>query len=146
LGFFLLDGGLLVNKRVQTADPHYQDISSAWEKYLREHPYELNLTDGAISHTFLKNTPLMFHDVQEIFNLPMSDKDRGSLTVLKTIRTLLLVPICLEQSPIGVLAFYSLLEPVNIDKSDLELIGNLAGHFGTAIANLSKAGAPKIQD
>jgi two-component system cell cycle response regulator len=137
LGFFLLENDLLVNKRVESADPHYQDVSTAWEEYLRGNAYLLDATDGAVSHTFLKNLPLMFPDVQTIVNLPMSEKDRHSLAVLKSIRTLLLVPISCEQKPIGVLAFYSLIEPVNISQTDLLTISNLAAHFGAAISKVN---------
>jgi hypothetical protein len=138
VGFFLLENDLLLNKRVEAADPHYQDISEAWEKYLLGNPYILDTTDGGISHTFLKNLPLIFHDVQTIINLPMSEKDRHALNILRTPRTLLLVPICYKQNPIGVLAFYSLLEPVNVSESDLHLIRNLASFFGAAIIDLSR--------
>jgi two-component system cell cycle response regulator len=137
LGFFLLEHKLLTCKRVEVADPHYEDIGKAWQDYLCDNPYELNTTDGGISHTFLKNLPLMFHDVQAIIKLPMSEKDRHSLEVLKTARTLLLVPICPGRKPIGVLAFYSLLDAVDISESDLHLISKLASLFGAAITNIN---------
>jgi len=66
LGFFLLENKLLINKRVEAADPHYEPIREAWQGYLQQNPYELNPIDGGISHTFLKNLPLLFHDVQRI--------------------------------------------------------------------------------
>lgn len=137
LGFFLLENKLLACKRVEVADPHYEDISQTWQGYLQDNPYELNTVDGGVSHTFLKNLPLLFHDVQRIVNLPMSEKDRQSLEVLQSARTLLLVPICSEQKPIGVLAFYSLEDPVNISGSNLDLICKLASFFGAAITNLA---------
>jgi hypothetical protein len=41
---------------------------------------------------------------------------------------------------VGVLAFYSLLEPVGISKTDLQMISNLASHFGAAIAKINVPG------
>ena len=137
MGFFLLENGMLVNKRVEAADPHYHVISEAWSDYLRGNAYALDTTDGGVSHTFLKNNPLLFHDVQSIMGLPMSAKDRGSLEVLQTPRTLLLVPICDQQHAIGVLAFFSLAQPVGISDGELQTIQKLASYFGKAISNIN---------
>jgi GAF domain-containing protein len=144
LGFFLLEDDALINRHVEAADPCYQDVSNAWGNYLRRHPYLLDATDGGISHAFLKNLPLMFHDVQTIIDLPMSKKDRESLNILRTMRTLLLVPVFRMQEVIGVLAFYSLVDTVNISKSDLRVISTLAASFGTAIGNAN--GLHKIEN
>ncbi|HEY8023833.1 MAG TPA: hypothetical protein VIF60_04665 [Burkholderiaceae bacterium] len=137
MGFFLLEGDMLVNKRVEAADPHYDDISAAWSDYLRLNPYALDATDGGVSHTFLKNIPLVFHDVQSIMGLPMSVKDRGSLNILQTPRTLLLIPICDQQHAVGVLAFFSLSQPVEIAEGELQTILKLASYFGKAIRNIN---------
>jgi GAF domain-containing protein len=138
LGFFLLENQLLVNQRVETADPHYEPVSRAWQSYLQTHPYELNTVDGGVSHTYLKDLPLLFYDIERIVDLPMSEKDRESLLVLQTARTLLLVPIRHNQKPVGVLVFYSLEEPVDISESQLDLICRLASFFGAALANSNR--------
>jgi hypothetical protein len=136
LGFFLLENGLLANKRVEVADPHYESIGQAWQAYLRAHPYQLHTADGGIAHTFVKNLPLLFHDVQQIMDLPMSEKDRQSLQILRTARTLLLVPICEGVNPRGVLAFYSLQNTVDLAEADLRMICKLADCFGAAIEKI----------
>jgi hypothetical protein len=133
IGFFLLENGLLVNKRVEVADPHYEAIGQAWQAFLHAHPYQLHTADGGVAHTFVKNLPLLFHDVQQIMDLPMSDKDRQSLKILQTARTLLLVPICEGVSPRGVLAFYSLQNTVDIAEAELRTICKLADCFGAAL-------------
>jgi|GEM_PF-2883868 len=133
VGFFLLENGLLVNKRVEVADPHYESVGQAWQAFLHAHPYQLHTADGGISHTFVKNLPLLFHDVQQIMDLPMSEKDQQSLQILETARTLLLVPICKGTIPRGVLAFYSLQNTVDIAEADLHTICKLADCFGMAI-------------
>lgn len=138
LGFFLLENKLLQIKRAEAADPHFEDICQAWQRYLQDNPYALNTADGGISHTFVKNLPLLFHDVQTIIKLPMSEKDRHSLKVLQTARTLLLVPICREREPIGVLAFFSLLDTVNISEANLHSICKLTSCFGAAIDNIDR--------
>ena len=66
----------------------------------------------------------------------MSAKDRGSLDVLQTPRTLLLAPICDGQRAIGVLAFFSLAQPVEVSESDLQTIVKLASYFAKAISNI----------
>jgi len=136
LGFFLLQGERLMCKRVETADPHYHDIGEAWSAFLRNNPYVLDATDGGISHTYLKHQTLYFPDVQTIMDLPMSKKDRQSLTILESPRSLLLVPIGERQHAIGVLAFFSLQQPVAISEEEQETVTRLAAHFGKALGNI----------
>ncbi|MBV8635531.1 MAG: hypothetical protein JO002_13645, partial [Burkholderiaceae bacterium] len=136
LGFFLLQGDQLVCKRVETADPHYHDIGEDWFSFLRRNPYALDTTDGGVSHAYLKHQVLFFPDVQTIMDLPMSAKDRQSLTILETPRTLLLVPIGERQHAIGVLAFFSLQQTVAISEAEQETIALLAAHFGKALGNI----------
>ena len=136
VSFFLQDGGRLVCKRVEMADPHYHDIGSTWSAFLRENPYALDAAEGGISHVYLKHQTLFFPDVQTIMDLPMSPKDRQSLTILETPRTLLLVPIGERQHVIGVLTFFSLQQPVTMAEEEQETITRLAAHFGKALGNI----------
>jgi two-component system cell cycle response regulator len=136
VSFFLQDGGRLVCKRVEMADPHYQDIGSAWSAFLRENPYALDTAEGGISHTYLKHQTLCFPDVQAIMDLPMSAKDRQSLTILETPRTLLLVPIGERQHAIGVLTFFSLQQPVAMSEEEQETVTRLTAYFGKALSNI----------
>ncbi len=136
LGFFLLQGDRLVCKRVETADPHYHSTGEAWSTFLRNNPYALDTTDGGIAHAYLKHQTLFFPDVQTIKDLPMSAKDRQSLTILESPRSLLLVPIGERQHAIGVLAFFSLQQTVSVSEEEQETIRLLAAHFGRALANI----------
>ncbi|HEX7642344.1 MAG TPA: GAF domain-containing protein [Burkholderiaceae bacterium] len=136
LGFFLLQGDALVCKRVETADPHYHDVCHAWSAFMRNNPYALDATDGGVSHAYLKHQALFFPDVQTIMDLPMSAKDRQSLTILETPRTLLLMPIGERRHAIGVLAFFSLQQPVAIPEEEQETIRHLAAHFGKALSKI----------
>ena len=136
LGFFLLESDRLVCKRVETADPHYHGVGDAWSAFLRNNPYALDATDGGVSHAYLKHQALHFPDVLTIMDLPMSAKDRQSLTILESPRTLLLVPIGERQHAIGVLAFFSLQQPVTISEEEQETIARLAAHFGKALGNI----------
>jgi GAF domain-containing protein len=135
VAFFLRAGNQLACKRVEMADPHYQDIGETWSDFLRNNPYALDITEGGISHTYLKQQSLYFPDVQTIRDLPMSDKDRQSLTILGSTRSLLLVPIGERQDAIGVLSFFSLQRTVSVSEEEQETIRLLAGHFGKALAN-----------
>lgn len=134
LGVFLLEDDALVNRHAETADPIYQDIGQAWASHFRNRPYLLDATDGGVSHAFVKNQPLLFHDVQTLIGLPMSEKDRRSLELLESTRTLLLLPLCETNSdPIGVLVLYSLSDTVNIGEADLKLINRLVSSFSAAL-------------
>jgi two-component system cell cycle response regulator len=137
-GFFILENDLLVNKSAISAQPRHEDISRAWEKFLSDKPYLLDTTDGGVSHTFVRNMPLLFHDVQTIVHLPMSEKDRQTITLFKTPRTMLINPIHYREKPIGVLVLYSLTGLVEVSESDLQMVEALCSLFGTAFTNAGK--------
>ncbi|TCS33770.1 diguanylate cyclase (GGDEF)-like protein [Paucimonas lemoignei] len=135
IGFFLLEDDLLKNKRVSVAAPRFQAIGDAWTSYLRDCDYDLHSLSGGVSHAFLKNSPLMFHDAQELLHLPMSEMDKQALRIMQTPRTLLVLPIRYQGKPIGSMAFFSLTQIVAIPTADLQLLEKLAAFLGTAVIN-----------
>jgi hypothetical protein len=135
VAFFLLEDDVLVNKMVISGDPLFDDTAKQWENYLVDKPYLLDTTDGGVSHTFVRNKALVFDDVQTIISLPMSEKDRESLTILKTPRTMLISPIRYQSKPIGVIVFYSLARVVKISEAENHLFANLSSFLGAAITN-----------
>jgi two-component system, cell cycle response regulator len=137
-GFFLLENDLLVNKKVVASDPRHESLAREWEKYLSDKPYLPDTTDGGVSHTYVRNMPLLFHDVQTIIHLPMSEKDRQTLAILKTPRTLLINPVHYRDKTIGVLVFYSVSRLVEVSESDLQMLSALCELFGTAVSHAAK--------
>jgi two-component system cell cycle response regulator len=135
IGFFVLEDGVLASRNVAAKEPAYQSVLHDWKQQLASSPYLLNATDGGVSHTFLRNTTLLFPDVQKILHLPMSIKDQRTLATLKTVRTLLMIPIRYQNKPIGVIAFFSLSASLPVSESDLHLLENLSSFLGTAITN-----------
>ncbi len=83
----------------------------------------------------MRNTHLLFPDVQKIKHLPMSANDQATLKILGSVRTLLMVPIRYQNKPIGVLTFFTFSEPLEVSESDLSLLNNLSAFLGTAIIN-----------
>jgi two-component system cell cycle response regulator len=135
VAFFLLENDSLINKKVISGDPLFNDVATEWEKYLVNKPYILDTTDGGVSHTFVRNKALMFDDVQTIISLPMSEKDRQSLKIMKTPRTMLITPIRYQSKPIGVIVFYSLANIVKVSEAETHLFANLSSFLGAAITN-----------
>ncbi|MBS0308773.1 MAG: sensor domain-containing diguanylate cyclase [Proteobacteria bacterium] len=135
VGFFLQEGEKLVAKKIAVNDPTLEEKRKKWQRYLAKHDYQLTTTDGGVSHTFLRNTPLVFPDVQKIMNLPMSDKDRKTMEIFDNIYTLLILPIRFQQQPIGVITFFSIGRQLPVTDSDMLLLNNLSAFFGTAITN-----------
>jgi len=135
IGFFLLEDDGLINKKVISGDPLFDDVAVEWEKYLVGKPYILDTTDGGVSHTFVRNKALMFDDVQIIMSLPMSEKDRQSLRIMKTPRTMLISPIRYQNKPIGVIVFYSLANVIKISDAEAHLFSSLSSFLGAAITN-----------
>jgi diguanylate cyclase (GGDEF)-like protein len=135
VGFFLLENEVLVSKKISIVNPRYETRRTKWEQFVLAHPYQQNTTDGGISHAFMRNTHLLFPDVQKIKHLPMSANDQATMKILGSIRTLLMVPIRYQNKPIGVLTFFSFTETLDISESDLSLLNNLSAFLGTAIIN-----------
>lgn len=135
VGFFLLENEVLVSKKISIVNPRYETRRAKWEQFLLAHPYQQNTTDGGISHTFMRNTHLLFPDVQKIKHLPMSPNDQATMKILGTVRTLLMVPIRFQNKSIGVLSFFSFTDTLDISDSDLGLLNNLSAFLGTAIIN-----------
>jgi len=135
IGFFLLEENVLKNKMVAVADPRFRPVGDAWAAYLRDRHYALHSLAGGVPHAFLKNAPLMFHDIQELLHIPMSEIDTHTLKLMKTPRTLLLLPIRYQGKPIGSLAFFSVTQTVAMPRADLQLLEKLSAFLGTAIIN-----------
>jgi two-component system cell cycle response regulator len=135
IGFFLLENEVLVSKKISVINQRYEARRAKWEQFLLTHPYQQNTTDGGISHTFMRNTHLLFPDVQKIKHLPMSINDQATLKLLSSVRTLLMVPIRHQNKPIGVITFFAFAEVLPISESDLKLLNNLSSFLGTAIIN-----------
>lgn len=135
VGFFLLENEVLVSKKISIVNPRYEARRAKWEQFLLSHPYQQNTTDGGISHTFMRNTHLLFPDVQKVKHLPMSVNDQATLKILGGVRTLLMVPIRHQNQPIGVLTFFTFANPLEVSESDLILLNNLSAFLGTAIIN-----------
>ncbi|RJG02869.1 putative bifunctional diguanylate cyclase/phosphodiesterase [Noviherbaspirillum sedimenti] len=135
IGFYLLEDNVLKNKMVAAADPRRREIGDSLAAYLSDKPYALHSLAGGVPHAFLKNASLMFHDVQELMHIPMSEMDTQSLRILQTPRTLLVLPIRYQGKPIGSLSFFSVTQPVAVPESDLQLLEKLSAFLGTAIIN-----------
>lgn len=135
IAFFLAENGILANKKVAINDPRYQDIQRALEKQLLGTPYRIKRTEGGITNTFLSKMQLTFPDVQKIIHLPMTEKDTQTLTILKTVRTILTTPMCYQDKPIGAIMFFSLDEIVPLSDEDLHLLSYFASFLGTTITN-----------
>lgn len=135
VGFFLLENEVLVSKKISIVNQRYEARRAKWEQFLLSHPYQQNTTDGGISHTFMRDTHLLFPDVQKIKHLPMSSNDQATLKILGGVRTLLMVPIRHQNQPIGVLTFFTFANTLDISDSDMILLNNLSSFLGTAVIN-----------
>lgn len=135
VGFFLLENEVLISKKISIVNQRYEARRAKWEQFLLSHPYQQNTTDGGISHTFMRDTHLLFPDVQKIKHLPMSSNDQATMKILGGVRTLLMVPIRHQNKPIGVLTFFTFANTLDISDSDMILLNNLSFFLGTAVIN-----------
>jgi diguanylate cyclase (GGDEF)-like protein len=135
LGLFLREGEILKNVHVACRDERYETAKHEWAAYLQNRHYGLTQADGGVSHAFQKNAALVFADVKPILNLPMSEMDANTLRILRTPRTLVIVPIRYQNQPIGAMALFTLDSVIELPESDLQLLHTISAFFGAAVTN-----------
>ncbi|CAN5115737.1 hypothetical protein BH11PSE11_BH11PSE11_23420 [soil metagenome] len=113
----------------------YQHVAQRWEPFSKSTRFSLTARDGQSALLFISNQRFLVDDVEKILHLPMAEKDRQSLAILKTVRTFIIVPIRLNDAAIGVMWLATLGEPIFPSESDLTLIDMLSSFIGTAIRN-----------
>lgn len=100
---------------------------------LHRDPYPLKATSGATPIAFLQQTCFHFPDVQEVLSLPMSNRDRQGLELLRTARTGMILPVCHQGRSTGVLWLVNLTRKVELSEDDRTLIESLAIFLGSAL-------------
>lgn len=143
-GIVMEECGKLVSKKNTILNEEFTEIHKSWVEYYKNNSYDIELNDGATAAAYIQNSHIIIRDVLEILNLPMSEKDKKALEIMRTPRTFLFVPITQQGKPIGVLWLFSLKETVNITDEDLAVIDLLCSFLGTSIANAELYG--KVED
>lgn len=135
LSIFMCEDNRLVAKKFKVINEKYQSECDALEKYYANTHYNLEIVEGASVVCFQQNRSLVLPDVQEVLDLPMSEKDRGALRLMKKPHTFVLVPIRRDEKPVGLVWLVSLGRPVHFSEAQLKLLELLCSFIGTALAN-----------
>ncbi len=150
-GVVMLRSDRLVVQKCTIVDDKYSALLNEWNEYYKETSFALDPFEGATATAFCQKTHLMIRDVKDIMDLPMSEKDRKALQILKTPRTFLFVPIVKDEEVVGILWLFSISEPIAITENDLAVIKLLCRFLGAAIDNaqtyeIVEAQSDKISD
>lgn len=150
-GVVMLRGDRLIVQKCTIIDNQYSDLLKEWNDYYNDVSFALDPFEGATATAFCQKTHLMIRDVKDIMDLPMSEKDRTALQILKTPRTFLFVPIVKDEEVVGILWLFSISEPKAITENDLSVIRLLCRFLGAAIENaetyeIVEAQSDKISD
>jgi signal transduction histidine kinase/CheY-like chemotaxis protein len=110
------------------------------ERYYREiGSFTLEIDESSIVVAALRNIPVYIADVATVEHLPMSDKDRKIISLMKMegmpIQTILNLPIRHGEKVIGVLTLESNGEKVLLSQPDIDFMLSLCAFMGTAIEN-----------
>lgn len=135
VSFFMLEDEVLVGEYMAVSKPAFDDIRADWYEFVKSTTFSQESADGGVPHVFVADSSLLFRDVQQILSLPMSDKDRTLLAVMRSMRTLLMLPIRYQNQPIGVISLCSLSEQIDVADADISLLNYLSSFLGTAITN-----------
>ena len=134
-GIVIKEEDELVVQQNIVIDEQYSSILKEWNEYYKNVTYDIDPIDGATSTAFCQKTHLIVRDVMEVLHLPMSEKDRGALKVLKTPRTFLFVPIVRSEEVIGIIWLITLSQAIAISDNDLAVIQMLGRFLGAVIEN-----------
>ncbi len=118
----------------------FRHLTEPFAEFCRKTHYSLSARDGQSAVVFANNQRFMLNDVKKIIGLPMGEKDRASLEILDTTRTHLVIPIRLNNTPIGTITMATLSEPIYLPDTQLTLIELLGSFVSTAIRNAKAHG------
>ncbi len=125
-----------LNLRILTyRSPSHKKLHAKLDEYYRSISFKLEAADSATSMSFLNNQHIYFHDAIKVMSLPMADKDRLALEIIKTPRTFLFVPIRRQDKPIGMLWLFSVDDTVEITENNVALVESVTSVVGTAVGN-----------
>ncbi len=97
-------------------------------------PYRIDIS--SICYCGLNNTPVYIKNVQDYKGIYYSEFDKKYGEILfPDLKTNLLIPLSLDEKPIGVLLLHSANEIVEITKNELDIIKTLSGFISSAINN-----------
>jgi len=131
----MCEGNELVAKKFKVINEKYQGECAALEAYYAKTHYNLDIAEGASVICFQQNRLLTLADAKEVMDLPMSEKDRQAVKLMKSPRTFVIVPIRQAEKPVGIIWLISLSRPVHVSEAQLKLIELLCSFIGTALAN-----------
>lgn len=113
----------------------YRHLAQRHQAAAEKIRYSFSASDGQAGYVYTQNQHFHVEDAAKIMHLSMSEKDRIFVDVLETIRTLLIVPIRLNKTVIGVMSLATLNQPLALSSTDLKMIEMLAAFSSTAIRN-----------
>ncbi|HCL55928.1 MAG TPA: hypothetical protein DHW82_02845 [Spirochaetia bacterium] len=97
--------------------------------------YQLSLNESGVVVCFIQNTRFYINDFQNLSGVPILEKDKKTMDILKTLRTSVLIPIREENKTIGVLSLATLSQPLELAPKDLQLFESLSSLISIAIRN-----------
>ena len=130
----LADAGELSMVHTSFSTP-FQHLAEQWEPFRKRTRYAIGINDGQSALVLSNQQRFLVDDTATILHLPMSRKDKEALSILKTPRTFLFVPIRLNEEVVGVMWLATLAEPISLPENELSLIELLASFISTAIRN-----------
>lgn len=106
------------------------------DKWLNETKgYDTNPTHSATAVAFNRNCHFFFNDIPSLMHLPMPEKDREGLSLIKNPKSLLIIPIGNSDSVIGMLHLLSVTRNANLSENDISILKSLCSFISTAINN-----------
>ncbi|MBS1197048.1 MAG: diguanylate cyclase [Proteobacteria bacterium] len=108
---------------------------SRWKQHCQQLSYSVTQPEGASTHAFQYNQPLLFGDIPAILDVAMPEKDRTNLDILEGLQTFAILPIRKQGVPVGLLWLGSLQRKEALTPEQIVLARHLCDFLGAIIEN-----------
>jgi class 3 adenylate cyclase len=132
---WMAEDGRLRLKASVASDALHEKTLEGFNAFFRQDGLSILPPDSVIAIAFAKNEHLFVSDAMKIMHLPMFEKDKESLEILKTPRTSLHIPIQYDDQPIGMVTLGSLEEPIEVEAAHIRLMKSVCAVIGTTLKN-----------
>ncbi|THB72989.1 MAG: response regulator [Gammaproteobacteria bacterium] len=131
----MVEGEQLLTKNITLDDSVEASVINALKKAHEDIKLQMVPGESVQVSTVFNDSVTHIHDVQQIKDLPMPEKDAYCIQFLTGLRTVVHVPIRIGTTPVGVLSLWSFVDTVDLTNDDINLIELITSFCGSTINN-----------
>lgn len=111
----------------------FSQYKKTHDQYIADKRVPLRLNASANATCLLQNSIVHLNDISRIIHLPMSDFDRSFAKHLPDLKSVVIIPVALDDTPICTIGMLKFRECADLEDHQLQLINNLCEIAGGTI-------------